>query len=160
MKPNVTPRNTNRIPSNNNMECNHNKNKTDNIRVSNYSKSEFPKKKIVKYGNDKLIIPLPDESDGSAYDAIIRPNGMNGTERFFSVPKDAEDTACALQKYLEKLRGKNVCATIWTNGKSKIEKCGVLTDVGTDYISIKENHSKRLIIINMDNVKYISVFCV
>lgn len=145
---NQTLRNTKRMPNNS---------ESSKLQSSEY---EYPKKKVIKYGEDNLVIPIPNESDGSAYDAIIKPNGMNGTERFFSVPKDAENTACALEKYLEKLKGKNVCAALWTNGKNKIEKCGILTDVGSDYISIKENNSKRLIIMNMDKVKYISVFCV
>lgn len=117
-------------------------------------------KKLVKYDSDDIIIPIPTDSDGSAYDAIINPNGMNGTERFFSIPKDSNTTAGALHKYLENFLGRNICAALWTNGSNKIEKCGILTEVGSDYISIKDKKSKRLIIMNMDKVKYISVFCV
>ncbi len=152
---NITMRNTRRV-LNRDAEVN----RAENTPTLTCQKCEYPKKKIIKYGKDELVIPIPNESDGTAYDAIITPNGMNGTERFFSVPKGADDTACALQKYLEKLKGKNICAALWTNGKNKIEKCGILTDVGSDYISIRENNPKRLIIISMDKVKYISVFCV
>lgn len=117
-------------------------------------------KRIVKYDKDDIIIPVPENCDDTAYDAVIKPNGLGGTEKFFSIPKNAEGTACALQKYLENFRGRNVCAALWTNGQSKIEKCGILTEVGSDYIAIRENKAKRLILINMDKVKYISVFCV
>lgn len=142
MKGNMTPRNTERISDNRN---------------NNY---EYPKKKHVKYGDDDLIIPVSNDADSSVYDAIITPNGMNGREHFFSVPKNADDTAHALHQYLEKLKGKNVCAALWTNGKNKIEKCGTLIDVGNDYITIRSNKTKRLFIIGMEKVKYISVFCV
>lgn len=148
MNKNITMRNTER---------------TNTTKATTDTKSTL--KKHIKYGDDEVIIPLRNNSDPSVYDAIISPNkihanGMNGHERFFSVPKDAEKAASVLFNYLKNFIGKNVCIALWINGREKNEKCGTLTDVGYDYLSIKSNRSNRLIIISMDKVKYISVFCI
>lgn len=109
---------------------------------------------------DDIVLPPNSEGQNSEYDAIVKPHGMGGTESFFYVPKKTSENQTVLRNYLEKFLGKNVCATLWTNGKNKVEKCGILEEVGIDYITIKENKTKKLLIMTMDKVKYISVFCV
>lgn len=157
---NRTLRNTNRISAEPNLSGKNPNTCAKTAEPAYRSHQNSTNKKLVKYDSDDIIIPIVKDSDGSAYDAIINPNGMNGTERFFSVPKDLNTTAGALHKYLENFLGRNICAALWTNGSNKIEKCGILAEVGKDYISIKDKKSKRLIIMNMDKVKYISVFCI
>ena len=44
--------------------------------------------------------------------------------------------------------------------REECEKCGILREVGSDYIAIHEPRNGRLIITNMEKIKYISVFCV
>lgn len=156
MNPGYTPRNTRRIninePNDKSTDLKH------EVKTNTANAKQPIKKRHIKYGNDDIVFPVSDKGDCTAYDAIVKPHGMSGTEKFFSVPKNTDDTACALHKYLENLCGTNICAALWTNGRNKIEKCGILTEVGKDYITLKEKN--RLVIITMDKIKYISVFCV
>ena len=100
---------------------------------------------------DDLILPP---------DAIIRTNGLSGTEKIFSVPQNSNNSSTVLKQYLQNFCGKNVCVAFWNQTGSKFEKCGVLSDVGADYLSIKEHKTRRLTIMNIEKIKYISVFCV
>lgn len=97
--------------------------------------------------------PVPGE-DQSLYAPILC-----GTEKIFSVPEDAESGSNVLNQYLKEFRGQNVCLALWDRYGGKCEKCGILKEVGSDYLAIKEPRTKRLIITETDKVKYISVFC-
>ncbi len=117
----------------------------------------FSKKNI----NEEIPLPPPADGENQAlYDRVINPPSYSGTERFFSVPSNMNKESTVLKQYLQSFCGQNVCVAFWGQTGGKFEKCGTLRDVGGDYISIKDNKSKRLIITNMDKIKYISVFCV
>ncbi len=107
---------------------------------------------------DDIEIELPppaNEKTQKIYDKI-----WSGTERIFSIPEKIDGDSKLLKQYLNNLKGKNVCVAFWGQGGGRFEKCGVLTEVGGDYIVLKEPRTKRLIITTMDKIKYISVFCV
>ena len=110
---------------------------------------------------DDLILPPDAEGEEkTVYDAIIRTNGLSGTEKIFSVPQNSNNSSTVLKQYLQNFCGENVCVAFWNQTGSKFEKCGVLSDVGADYLSIKEHKTRRLTIMNIEKIKYISVFCV
>lgn len=112
-------------------------------------------------GSDGIILPPRAKGENrAAYNRIINPDVMSGTERFFSVPENKEESRMYMKQYLQGFCGKNVCVSFWGSAGSKFEKCGVLTEVGGDYLSIKEHKSNRLIITNIEKIKYISVFCI
>lgn len=115
----------------------------------------------VKNINEEISLPPPVDGENQAlYDRVINPAAYSGTERFFSIPSNMNNESTVLKQYLQNFCGQNVCVAFWGHTGGKFEKCGTLQDVGGDYISIKEHKSKRLIITNMDKIKYISVFCV
>lgn len=158
MKTNVALNNYNRSPLERNLQTNND----SSIKKfsSNNNKNTNERKSETNNIFDEIVLPPNSESSENEYDAIIKPNGMNGKESFFCVPKKTNENPSVLRNYLENFCGKQVCATLWTNGKNKLEKCGILESVGTDYISIIEPNTNKLLIMTMDKVKYISVFCV
>ena len=110
------------------------------------------------HGAPDIEIELPPPvrgEDQSLYDKIL-----SGTEKIFSLPEQIEDNSTVLKTYLTGFRGKKVCVALWDRACGRCEKCGILREVGSDYIAIHEPRNGRLIITNMEKIKYISVFCV
>lgn len=113
---------------------------------------------LPRYRAPDIEIELPPPvrgEDQSLYDKIL-----SGTEKIFSLPEQIEDSSTVLKTYLTGFRGKKVCVALWDRAGGRCEKCGILREVGSDYIAIHEPRNGRLIITNMEKIKYISVFCV
>ena len=63
---------------------------------------------------DDLILPPDAEGEEkTVYDAIIRTNGLSGTEKIFSVPQNSNNSSTVLKQYLQNFCGKNVCVAFW-----------------------------------------------
>ena len=119
---------------------------------------QFSRRTIPAHKSENIEITLPPPADGEnqkIYDRI-----WSGTEQVFSLPEKIDSDSKLLKQYLNNLCGKNVCVAFWDRVGGRFEKCGKLTEVGGDYIVLKEPRSKRLIITSMDKIRYISVFCV
>ena len=88
------------------------------------------------------------------------PHSMNGVSRSLSVPKS--DTSAEnknITDYLSRFKNANLCLDLWLKNSNKIKKCGVLLDVGKDFIILNETGFNRISIIDLKPVYYISIYC-
>lgn len=124
------------------------------------------KRDMSKYNSDascyRKAISTGDE--GYIYD------NMSGKFNFLSVPpvKESENSEnfegdninhrVPLALYLNNYIGKHICLDLWTVQRNRIEKCGTLTRVGSDFIAIK-NPGASETLIDLKSIRYISVFC-
>lgn len=92
-------------------------------------------------------------------ESVIAHN-MSGKFKFLSVPR-AEDGGLSqtMPMYLNNYLGKYICLDLWTCERVRIEKCGILTDVGTDFIAIQNVRSGNRMIIDLRTIRYVSIFC-
>ena len=92
-------------------------------------------------------------------ESVIAHN-MSGKFNFLSVPR-AEDGGLSqtMPMYLNNYLGKYICLDLWTCEKVRIEKCGILTDVGADFIAIQNVRSGNRTIIDLRTIRYVSIFC-
>lgn len=87
-------------------------------------------------------------------------DNMSGSFKLISVPEvSAERRLMTMPYYLDGYRGKYICLDLWTNEKRRVEKCGVLKEVGEDFISIKNLHTNNVTMIDLRSVRYISIYC-
>lgn len=91
--------------------------------------------------------------------SVIAHN-MSGKFNFLSVPRTEDDGLNqTMPMYLNNYLGKYICLDLWTCERVRIEKCGILTDVGTDFIVIQNVHSGNRTIIDLRTIRYVSIFC-
>lgn len=92
-------------------------------------------------------------------DNIIADN-MSGSFGLMSVPQiSAERQLMSMPDYLDRYRGKYICLDLWTNERRRIEKCGFLSEVGIDFLSIKNSRNGDITMIDLRTVRYISIYC-
>lgn len=119
---------------------------------------QFNRRGTPSYDFENIEITLPPPVDGE--DQSLYNRIYSGTERVFSVPENTENDSRILKQYLQDLIGKSICIALWSCQGRRIEKCGILNEVGGDYIVLKDRRSNRLLITRTNEIKYISVFCV
>ena len=61
--------------------------------------------------------------------------------------------------YIKKYTGKYICLDLWTQDSRKGEKCGVLVATGQNFIVIQNDSYGELSVIDLESVKYISIYC-
>lgn len=95
----------------------------------------------------------------SVGESVIAHN-MSGRFNFLSVPR-AESGILnqTMPMYLNNYLGKYICLDLWTCERVRIEKCGVLTDVGADFIAIKNVQNGNRTVIDLKTIRYVSIFC-
>lgn len=93
-------------------------------------------------------------------DNNIIADNMSGSFGLMSVPQiSAERQLMSMPDYLDRYRGKYICLDLWTNERRRIEKCGVLSEVGIDFLSIKNPRNGDITMIDLRTVRYISIYC-
>ena len=102
------------------------------------------------------------ETDGYVYDGLSRMNEMSGYMNMISMPQTDyyEGVLLPMSLYLQRYKGKYICIDLWTTESRKLEKCGVITDVGNDFVVIKGvNRNQSMTMIDLKTVRYISIYC-
>lgn len=90
----------------------------------------------------------------------IIPHAMNGKTTIVSVPKSEIPLGTgSVAEYIIKFVNANICMDLWLGNNTKIKKCGVLLDVGKDFLVIKESNPVRISIIDLKPVYYINIYC-
>lgn len=93
-------------------------------------------------------------------------DNMSGRYNLLSVPDltqnmnndENKNRKVSLSAYLDNYRGKFICLDLWTVQQNRIEKCGVLEEIGADFLAIR-NSRGGIMLIDLKSVRYISVFC-
>lgn len=87
-------------------------------------------------------------------------DNMSGKFNVLSVPHtEGEAVGLTMPMYLNNYLGKYICLDLWTNESRRIEKCGILTDVGLDFVVIKSASAREKMLVDLRTVRYISIYC-
>lgn len=103
-----------------------------------------------------------DEINDFVYAPPRMMNEMSGSMDVMSLPQMGEynNTLIPMSSYLQRYKGKYICIDLWTNESRKLEKCGVLTEIGNDFLVIKNvNRKESTIMIDLKTIRYISIYC-
>ena len=89
------------------------------------------------------------------------PSGMSGQFHFMSAKalRDPTHPKLSVSDYLERYLDMYVCLDFWQGSEGKKEKCGILNEVGKDFIVIEDTTTQMLSVIDLKPVHYINIFC-
>lgn len=97
---------------------------------------------------------------GEPAERNVFADNMSGKFNVLSVPSvDGEAAGLTMPMYLNNYLGKYICLDLWTNESRRIEKCGILTDVGLDFVVIRSTSAREKMLIDLKTVRYISIYC-
>lgn len=97
---------------------------------------------------------------GEPAERNVFADNMSGRFNVLSVPSaDGEAVGLTMPMYLNNYLGKYICLDLWTNESRRIEKCGILADVGLDFVVIKSTSAREKMLIDLKTVRYISIYC-
>lgn len=124
----------------------------------------YNKQKSIDIKNDEMQREAASEICLAAADINpqrgILADNMSGSFGIMSVPKlPPERQLISMPIYLDRYRGRYICLDLWTHERRRVEKCGVLTEVGADFLSIKNPHTGDIVMIDLRTVRYISIYC-
>lgn len=85
---------------------------------------------------------------------------MSGKVDGISVPKNPAPSVCRnMTEYLSRFQGAYLCLDFWTTNLKKISRCGVLLEIGSDFLVIGDEQGKKLSLIDLKPIKYINIYC-
>ncbi len=88
------------------------------------------------------------------------PHAMHGKTGGLSIPKNhSKLSQKSMTEYLNHFRGAQLCLDLWMDGHTKLKTCGVLTEVGVDFLALQEPRSRKLTLIDLKPVRYINIYC-
>ncbi len=89
-------------------------------------------------------------------------NEMSGSMDVISLPQmdGYNNSLMPMSSYLQRYKGKYICIDLWTTESRKLEKCGVLAEIGNDFLVIKSvNSNESTIMVDLKTIRYISIYC-
>ncbi len=90
----------------------------------------------------------------------IYADDLSGRFGMMSVAAEAEEAPIrSMSEYLSKYKGKFLCLDLWTSDMRRMEKCGILSETGRDFIVIQTEIRGELMMIDLKTVRYISIYC-
>lgn len=88
------------------------------------------------------------------------PHAMHGKSAGLSVAKDCGPLSQkSMTEYLKQFKGAYLCLDLWIDSRTKFKKCGILTEVGTEFLVLNDTNRKNLAIIDLKPVRYINIYC-
>ncbi len=91
---------------------------------------------------------------------LCPPPAMPGKIGRVSAPKNGGAMAQkTMTEYLNQFQGAYLCLDLWLDLHRKIKKCGILLEVGKDFLVLRENRDKKLTVIDLKPVRYIHIYC-
>lgn len=88
-----------------------------------------------------------------------RFNDMSGSIGFISLPTRESGGASSMSAYLSGYKGKYVCIDLWSSDGRRIEKCGMLLEIGDDFLVVRKGCTGEVTIIDLKTIRYISIYC-
>ncbi len=96
----------------------------------------------------------------SKLSSSLPPHAMHGKSGGLSIPKDHNALSQkSMAEYLNNFRGAYLCLDFWFDVRTKLKKCGMLMEVGKDFLALKETQSNKLTVIDLKPVRYINIYC-
>lgn len=86
---------------------------------------------------------------------------LSGKFDLLSIPQNRERPRVleSMLTFLQKYKGKYICIDLWNNDSIRIEKCGYLENVDNGHIVIQNPASDEITMLDLNTIKYISVYC-
>ena len=88
----------------------------------------------------------------------IRFNDMSGKGGVISLPM-REPQSVTMQAYLSKYKGKYICLDLWSSDGRRVEKCGMLLEIGDDFLVVRKGCTGEITMIDLKTIRYISIYC-
>ncbi len=123
--------------------------------------------KIIPYNNEKSFRTYEPENlpclpkQCTVPQRMAVPSGMSGQFHFVSTKSlnSSETVKLSVTDYLERYIDMYVCLDFWQGNDCKKEKCGILNEVGKDFIVIEDTTTQMLSVIDLKPVHYINIYC-
>lgn len=88
------------------------------------------------------------------------PHAMHGKSGGVSVPKNNFPVAeQSMATYLSHFKGAYLCLDFWMDSNVKIKKCGILSEIGNDFIVLNDTQKRNYSVIDLKPVRYINIYC-
>ncbi len=123
-------------------------------------RSGYNKQLSVEDKNNYILNDYLNTNDNTYFTEYIRPemiSEMSGTSSVMSVASGNQVTSMPM--YLRRYMGKYLCIDMWTTEHEKLEKCGILTDIGNNFLVIKKPRNSERTLIDLKTIRYISIYC-
>ncbi len=89
----------------------------------------------------------------------VRFNDMSGSVGFISLPTREPSGMSSMPAYLSGYKGRYVCIDLWSSDGRRIEKCGMLLEIGDDFLVVRKGCTGEVTIIDLKTIRYISIYC-
>lgn len=90
----------------------------------------------------------------------ILPHSMSGKTGVIAVPQTHIPSAAqSMTGYLSRFKGAYICLDLWSNASAKVKKCGILTEIGENFLVIRDSGSGVLSLIDLKPIRYINIYC-
>lgn len=88
-------------------------------------------------------------------------DNLSGSFDLLSIPQNREKPRVleSMLTFLQKYIGKYICIDLWNNDSIRIEKCGYLENIDDGYIILQNPNSDEITMLDLNTIKYISVYC-
>lgn len=85
-------------------------------------------------------------------------DNLSGEFGVMSIPPQSPLTL-SITEYLTRFIGKYICLDLWTIDGHRSEKCGMLTEIGRNFLVIRRPCSGEMCVADLNTVRYISIYC-
>lgn len=90
---------------------------------------------------------------------VPRPHMMRGKTESISVPRSSSPQAWRnMGEYLKQFQGASLCLDCWSMNR-KTKWCGVLLEVGADFLVLGDADKKKISLIDLKPLHYIHIYC-
>lgn len=87
-------------------------------------------------------------------------DNMSGKFGLMSISQNNDNSsAVSMPGYLDRYVGKYICLDLWTADCRREEMCGILTEIGRNFLVIHMQDTNNLAMVDLNTVRYISIFC-
>ena len=94
------------------------------------------------------------------YTPKVPPHSMRGRTDSLSMPKNpTPEIRKSIADYLSQFQGATLCLDLWTSNRQKWKRCGVLLEVGNDFLVMGDNTSNSISIVDLKPIRYINIYC-
>lgn len=86
-------------------------------------------------------------------------DNMSGNFGVMPVPQQSgRKTALPMSSYISSYRGKYICLDLWSSDCRREELCGILTDVGSNYLVLQRERDGEMTMVDLRTVRYINIY--
>ncbi len=91
---------------------------------------------------------------------IPMPHPMQGKSTSLSVSKECDHLSQkTMTEYLNRFIGAYLCLDLWLDSHTKLKKCGILAEVGTEFMVLTDKNCRNFTVIDLKPVRYINIYC-